>query len=58
MQLVLNEVRDMGPITAADITRNTGLTKTVVRRWLRHLEREGAIEHEDYQRRARVWMTP
>lgn len=54
--VVLAEVRDMGPVTAADVARETGISVRDVRRHLAYLEEAGLVESDNYQRRARVWM--
>jgi predicted ArsR family transcriptional regulator len=53
---VLAEVRDMGPVTVAEIAAQTGVSESSVRRHLAELESSGLIESDDYQRRARVFM--
>jgi DNA-binding GntR family transcriptional regulator len=55
-EVVLAEVREMCPVTIADIVAGTGLAITTVRRALARLERDGLVEHSSYQRRARVYM--
>lgn len=54
--IVLAEVRDMAPVTAAQIAEGTGLSERSVRRSLDTLESTGYVESEAYQRRSRVWM--
>jgi predicted ArsR family transcriptional regulator len=54
--VVLAEVRDMGPVTAAQIAHETGLSESTVRRTLSTLEETGHVESDDYQRRGRVWL--
>lgn len=56
--VVLAEVRDMAPVTVADIAVGTGLSKSTVRRYLAELESCGLVESDDYQRRARVYLDP
>lgn len=56
--LVLAEVRDMGPVTVAQIARGVGLSATTVRRALSRLEASELIESDNYHRRDRVYMTP
>lgn len=54
--VVLAEVRDMGPVSAADIAIQVGLSESSVRRHLAYLEETGLVESDDYQRRARVFL--
>lgn len=54
--VVLAEVRDMGPVSAAQIAEGTGLSERSVRRALATLEETGHVEADSYQRRGRVWM--
>jgi predicted ArsR family transcriptional regulator len=54
--VVLAEVRDMAPVTAASIAEATGLSESTVRRHLGALETSGLVESSNYQRRARVYM--
>lgn len=54
--VVLAEVREMGPVSAAQIAEGTGLSESTVRRALSTLEKSGQVEAEDYQRRGRVWL--
>lgn len=54
--VVLAEVRDVGPVTVAEIAAGTGIAERDVRRHLARLEDTGYVESENYQRRARVWM--
>jgi DNA-binding IclR family transcriptional regulator len=53
---VLAEVRDMAPVTAAEIAEATGLSKSTVRRHLAELESSGLVESDNYQRRSRVYL--
>lgn len=54
--VVLAEVRDMGPVTVAEIAAATGLSASTVRRHLADLESSGLVESDNYQRRARVYL--
>lgn len=54
--LVLAEVRDMAPVTVAEIAEETGLSQSTVRRHLARLEEAGLVEWDDYQRRSRVYF--
>jgi predicted ArsR family transcriptional regulator len=54
--VVLAEVRDMGPVTAAQIAHETGLSEGAVRRALSTLEEMQCVESDSYQRRGRVWL--
>jgi predicted ArsR family transcriptional regulator len=61
--VVLAEVRDMGPVTVAEIVAGIGLSPSTVRRHLADLETSGLVESDDYpragtQRRVRVYMDP
>lgn len=56
--VVLAEVRDMAPVTVAQIVAGTGLPESTVRRRLAELEATGYVESDDYQRRARVYVAP
>jgi predicted ArsR family transcriptional regulator len=57
-EIVLAEVRDMGPATVAEIAAGTGLSASTVRRHLAELETSELVESSGYQRRARVYMDP
>lgn len=54
--VVLAEVRDLGPVSVADIVLNTDIPERTVRRCLADLERTELVESDNYQRRARVWL--
>lgn len=54
--LVLAEIREMGPVTVADIASGVGLSQTIVRRHLATLEKAGLVESDNYQRRARIYL--
>jgi DNA-binding IclR family transcriptional regulator len=54
--VLLDEVREMAPVTAGELARGTGMSERNVRRLLAELEQAGLVESDDYQRRARVWM--
>lgn len=56
--MVLAEVRDMGPTTVLEVAANCGISEATARRKLAALEGLGLVESENYQRRARVYMTP
>jgi DNA-binding transcriptional ArsR family regulator len=54
--VVLAEVRDVGPVSAAQIVEGTGLSESTVRRALSTLEEGQLVESESYRRRGRVWL--
>jgi DNA-binding transcriptional ArsR family regulator len=59
LTIVLDEVRDMGPVTVAGVVSGTGLARSTVRRALIVLESDKLIESDTYQqRRGRVYFTP
>jgi DNA-binding IclR family transcriptional regulator len=54
--VILAEVREMGPVSTAQIAEGTGLSESTVRRALLELKETGYVESDSYQRRGRVWM--
>jgi predicted ArsR family transcriptional regulator len=53
IEAVLGEVREMGPVTAAEIAESTGLSETSVRGALKRLEQFGAVASDAYYPPAR-----
>jgi Mn-dependent DtxR family transcriptional regulator len=54
--IVLTEVREMGPITVAQIATGTDVSAPMVRVALHRLQEAGLVESDDYQRRESVWL--
>lgn len=54
---ILDEIREMGPISAPDIATNLGIPVDAARRVVYRLAAEGVLDSDDYQQRARVcWL--
>lgn len=56
VELVLAEINEMGPVSAAQIAAGTGLSERAVRRALWAAQERGLVECDNYQRRGMVWL--
>jgi predicted ArsR family transcriptional regulator len=54
--VVLAEVREMGPVTVAEIARGTGVSEPMIRIALHRLQEAGLVESDNYQKKAAVWL--
>lgn len=54
--MVLAEVREVGPVTVAQIVDGIGVSETTVRTALKRLEKAGLVGSDNYQLPARVWI--
>lgn len=54
--IVLAEVREMGPVTVAQIASGIDFSAPIVRVALNRLKEAGLVESDDYQRRESVWL--
>ena len=54
--MVLEEVREMGPVTAVQVAGGLGLKENTARAALQSLEKAGLLVSDNYQLKARVWL--